>query len=94
MMNIEFRRVLFMTFALSGLLVGLAPAYVGSAVAETDEARTACMHDAFRLCDDTIPNVERTKACLAKHRSSLSPLCRSAMPAGGKHPRHRRHRRA
>ena len=77
--------------ALGGLLAGLAPAYFSPALAETAEARAACTHDAFRLCSDAMPDVARTKACLVKNRSSLSPQCRSALPAGGKHKRHRRH---
>jgi hypothetical protein len=72
-----------------GLLAGLMPAYVGSAAAET--AREACTHDAFRLCSDAMPDVARTKACLAKNRRNLSPLCRVAFSGGGTHTRHRRH---
>jgi hypothetical protein len=78
--------------ALLGLLAGAMPAYVGPAAAQTAEARAACTQDAFRLCSDAIPDVARTKACLVKNRSSLSPLCRAAIPGGGTHARHRRHR--
>ena len=74
-----------------GLLAGLMPAYFGPAAAETAEARTACTHDAFRLCSDAMPDAERTKACLVKNRRDLSPLCRTAMPGGATHPRRRRH---
>jgi len=71
------------TIAAAGLLLGLLPAcFVSAAVAETPEGRHACMSDAFRLCNDTIPDVARTTACLAHNRGSLSPLCRAEMPGG------------
>ena len=84
--------VRFATIAMFGLLAVLMPAYVGPAAAET--AREACTHDAFRLCSDAMPDVARTKACLARNRSSLSPLCRTEFSGGGTHARHRyrRHR--
>jgi hypothetical protein len=84
--------VRFTTMAMVGLLAGPMLAYVGPAAAETAEAREACTHDAFRLCSDAMPDVARTKACLARNRSSLSPLCRAAFSGGGTHTRHRRHR--
>ena len=84
--------VRFTTMAMVGLLAGPMLAYVGPAAAETAEAREACTHDAFRLCSDAMPDVARTKACLARNRSSLSPLCRAAFSSGGTHARHRRHR--
>jgi hypothetical protein len=84
--------VRFTTMAMFGLLAGPMFAYVGPAAAETAEAREACTHDAFRLCSDAMPDVARTKACLARNRSSLSPLCRAAFPGGGTHARHGRHR--
>ncbi len=83
--------VRFTTMAMVGLLAGPMLAYVGPAAAET--SREACTHDAFRLCSDAMPDVARTKACLARNRSSLSPLCRTAFSGGGTHARHRRHRR-
>jgi hypothetical protein len=74
-----------------GLLIGAMPGYFRPAAAET--AREACTHDAFRLCSDAMPDVGRTKACLAKNRRSLSPLCRAAFSGGGSHARHHRGRR-
>jgi hypothetical protein len=91
MKNVQAGFVRFATIAMFGLLAGAMPAYVGPAAAET--AREACTHDAFRLCSDAMPDVARTKACLARNRSSLSPLCRTAFSSGGTHARHRRHRR-
>ena len=76
MKNVHAGRVGLATIVVLGSLAGAAPGYFRPAAAET--AREACTHDAFRLCSDTIPDVARTKACLARHRSSLSPLCRAA----------------
>jgi len=97
MKNIQAGRVRFATIAVLGLLAGLAPACIGSAAAETPEQRAACTHDAFTLCSNTMPDQERTKACLIQNRRSLSALCRSAMSGGGAgggraHHHYRHHR--
>jgi hypothetical protein len=89
MRNVQAGCVRFATIMALGLLAGTMPAYVRPAAAET--AREACTHDAFRLCGDTIPDVAQTKACLAKNRRSLSPLCQAAFAGSGSH--WRRHRR-
>jgi hypothetical protein len=73
MRNVQARCVWFVTIVALGLLAGAMSANVRPAAAQT--AREACTHDAFRLCSDTIPDVAQTKACLAKNRRSLSPLC-------------------
>lgn len=43
------------------------------------EAQQQCTGDAFRLCSSEIPNVPKITACMFKHRSELSPGCRSVM---------------
>jgi hypothetical protein len=91
MKNAQAERVRFAAIIVVGLLAGAMPGYFRPAAAET--AREACTHDAFRLCSDAMPDVGRTKACLAKNRRSLSPLCRAAFSGRGTHARHRRHRR-
>ena len=90
MKNVQAGYVRFATIVALGLLAGAMPAYVRPAAAET--AREACTHDAFRLCGDAIPDVAQTKACLAKNRSSLSPLCRAAFSGRGSSTRHHRRR--
>jgi hypothetical protein len=89
MKNVQAGYVRFATIVVLGLLASAMPAYVDPAAAET--AREACTHDAFRLCSDAIPDVARTKACLAKNRRSLSPLCQAAFSGRGSYAR--RHRR-
>jgi hypothetical protein len=72
-----------------GLLTLAMAASLSPAVAET--VREACTNDAFRLCSDTIPDVKKTKDCLAHHRTSLSPLCKAAFESAGIPRRYHRH---
>jgi hypothetical protein len=48
---------------------------------EIDErqAQAACQDDAFRLCSATIPDRERTLACLIYYKDSLSTACRTVL---------------
>jgi len=63
-------------FAMLGFLAMIFPS---SATAQgTAEQRQACSGDAQRLCPHTIPDVERTKACMIAKRRALSPACRAA----------------
>ena len=53
------------------------PVIPGSAWAYTAEQQQACMSDAFRLCSSEIPSIDRITACMAQHKSQLSPACRA-----------------
>lgn len=44
--------------------------------AYTPEQQQACTPDAFRLCGDAIPDVDRVTACMIRNRDQLSPPCR------------------
>jgi hypothetical protein len=85
MKDVQVGCVWFATIVALGLLANAMPGYLRPAAAET--VRDACTHDAFRLCSDTIPDVGRTKACLARHRNSLSAKCQTAFSGGSKHER-------
>jgi hypothetical protein len=76
MKDVQMGWVPLATIVVLGLLANAMPALLRPAAAET--VRDACTHDAFRLCNNTIPNVGRTKACLARHQNSLSPQCQAA----------------
>jgi hypothetical protein len=76
MKDVQVGWVPFATIVLLGLLANAMLGYLRPAAAET--VRDACTHDAFRLCSNAIPNVGRTKACLARHQNSLSPQCQAA----------------
>jgi hypothetical protein len=47
-----------------------------AAYAYTPEEQQACSPDAFRLCGDAIPDVDRVTACMIRKRHELSPGCR------------------
>src|SRR6185436_18540860 len=42
-------------------------------------AQQACQDDAFRLCQATIPDRERTLACLIQNKNGLSGACRTVL---------------
>ena len=77
------------------LTAGLAPGLLTLAMAVSppraaaETAREACTNDALKLCSDTIPDVNKTKDCLAHNRTSLSPLCKAAFGSAGIPRRHR-----
>ena len=48
----------------------------------TAEQREACTPDAIKLCSDTIPDIDKTKACMQAHEAELSPRCRAVFTAG------------
>ena len=61
----------------AGLLFGM----ISTALAYTAEQQQLCTDDAFRLCGSDIPDVDRVTACMAKHKSELSPGCKSVFAA-------------
>jgi hypothetical protein len=63
-------KVFAFAFLLS--LVGFA----GGAPAATPEEQAACQDDAFKFCQDLIPDEDKVKACLIANRRKLSPACR------------------
>ena len=54
-----------------------AALFAGAAQAYTPEQQQACTPDAFRLCGDAIPDVDRVTACMIARRHELSPGCRA-----------------
>jgi hypothetical protein len=89
MTNVRAGSIHYMAIIASAVLIFATSGSLRPAVAET--VREACTHDALKLCSDTIPDVERTQACLARNRSALSPLCKSAFPRSHGHRQRRRH---
>ena len=45
----------------------------------SEEARSQCTGDAFRLCSSEIPNIPKITACMFKNRANLSSGCRAVM---------------
>jgi hypothetical protein len=64
------RACLILAIALSASLLA------GAAYAYTPEQQQACTGDAFRLCSDAIPDVDRVTVCMIRRKSELSPGCR------------------
>jgi hypothetical protein len=71
--------------ALPAALVGLALTFASSpALAQqwSPEQRAACEPDAMRLCQQYVPDVGRTRACMIQYRRYLSPRCRAVIEGG------------
>jgi len=68
--------------ALGIVLAGIAFAAPAPVQAYTEQERQACESDAFRLCNDAIPDEQRVKACLISNRLRLSPPCRRLFQRG------------
>ena len=79
--------------AASGMLLGLAVACAQPATpARTINPEQACRDDAFRLCNDLIPDRDKVGACLRRKAGSLSKDCRTVVLGGsGHHKTSRRH---
>jgi hypothetical protein len=61
----------------AGFLLALSLSFLASAAhAYTPEQQQACTPDAFRLCGDAIPDVDRVTACMIRKKHELSPGCR------------------
>ena len=49
------------------------------ALAQTAEEQQACMNDAFRVCSATIPDRNKTIACMVQNKAQLSSACQVVM---------------
>ena len=54
-----------------------AVAFSAPASAYTQEEQMDCQDDAFRFCQNAIPDEHRVKACLITNMRKLSPSCRA-----------------
>jgi hypothetical protein len=68
------RWVFILTF-----MVGMAGLSQAQAPIDERQAQAACQDDAFRLCNATIPDRDRTLACLIQAKDSLSGACRTVL---------------
>jgi hypothetical protein len=64
-------------------LLSLA-SFTGSASAATAEEQAACQDDAFKFCNEVIPDEEKVKACLIHNMRRLTPACRAMFSRGGR----------
>jgi len=58
---------------IAGLVMILAPL---PALAYTQADADACTPDAFRLCQDAVPDEARVARCLVQNKRQLSPACK------------------
>jgi len=66
--------VVFMILTLAS--PALAGVFSGGA---GNSARAACRADAYRFCGSVIKDADKRHACLAAHRSQLSPGCQTVI---------------
>jgi len=57
----------------------------------TPKQRAACEPDAMRLCNQYVPDIQRTSACMSHYRRYLSPACRAVFYGGQRKKLRRRH---
>ena len=80
----------------AGLLLGLTLTFLAPAPAAaqgTINPEQACRDDAFRLCNDYIPDRNKVGACLRSKARALSRDCRTVIGGGTHRTKQRRHRR-
>jgi Cysteine rich repeat len=61
-------------------LIALALIFFGmpAEAQPTPAQRQACEQDAYRFCQDAIPDEERVRQCLVRNMRRLNPTCRIA----------------
>jgi hypothetical protein len=75
-------------FALSaltvaGLWLGLSGTASAQAPQSTINPEQACKDDAFKFCNNDIPDRTKVGACLRRNARSLSKDCRTVITGGG-----------
>jgi|HubBroStandDraft_2_1064218.scaffolds.fasta_scaffold407580_2 hypothetical protein len=80
-------RLLTASLATAGLLIGLALTSLAPtpAAAQEKTPEQACSSDAFRLCNEFIPDRTKVGACLKRNVRGLSADCRTFFVGGGRH---------
>ena len=80
-----FRRLAAPALAGAGMLFTLALTGALPAAAQAPiNPEQACKNDAFRLCNDYIPDRAKVGACLRHNARALSPDCRTVVLGGAR----------
>ena len=79
-MRNRLNRFAFSSLTAAGLWLGLALAAPAQAQISPEQA---CRDDAFRLCNNLIPDRAKVGACLKRNGRSLSKDCRTVVFGGG-----------
>jgi len=61
------------------LVVVVTLNWITVALAQSQEGQQGCMNDAFRLCQDAIPDRERVFQCLVSHKDLISAACHAVV---------------
>ena len=77
-------RIAIGSLAAAGLWLGLALA-PAQAQDRGPDSEMACKDDAFRFCNNDIPDRNKVGACLRRNARSLSKDCRTLVTGGGGH---------
>jgi len=87
MRTLELKRICTLSPASAGLLVGLALVSLAPvpAAAQGMTPEQACSNDAFRLCNEFIPDRAKVGVCLRRNARALSAECRTFVVGGGRH---------
>ena len=81
-------RLSFAALAVAAFFAAAVPAQAQG----TEEQQEACTPDAVKLCQNTIPDIPKTEACMKAHYAQLSPRCQRAFnevtdgPSSKPHP--------
>ncbi len=73
------RFALIVAFTAGMLVAGMLGLSQAQQQVNEQQAQAACQDDAFRLCQATIPDRDRTLACLVQAKDSLSGACRTVL---------------
>ena len=71
------------TLTVAGLWLGLAGVASAQAPQSTINPEQACKDDAFKFCNNDIPDRTKVGACLRRNLRHLSRDCRTVMTGGG-----------
>jgi hypothetical protein len=58
---------------------------------QSEEQKRHCSQDAYRFCDEYVPDALAVQECLRAHMRQLSPACRAEFAGGSKARRRHRH---
>ncbi len=79
----RWNRFALSTLTAAGLWLGLAGVASAQAPQSTINPEQACKDDAFKFCNNDIPDRAKVGACLRRNLRGLSKDCRTVMGGGG-----------
>ena len=80
------------SLTVAGLWLGLTAMASAQAPQSTINPEQACKDDAFKFCNNDIPDRDKVGACLRRNARSISKDCRTVVLGGGARKTTRKHR--